>query len=128
MLRGGGGVGWDGSGGGGRHRGRPAHEDLWTYLVERFVPASNLTALAAALARANFASRRVVHLGSRRFPATRAAFARSNHRRAGRRDRHDAFGLEFERVVEAALISGAWCGPPTQNPFIRFPTMRGDDR
>jgi hypothetical protein len=99
-----------------------------TYLVERSVPASKLTALAEALARANFASRRVVHMGSLSIAGDESclcAFQAPSRRAVA--IANDALGLEFERVVEVALISGAWCGGASKTPFFHTRTMRGDD-
>lgn len=99
-----------------------------TYLVERFVPASRLAALAEALGRADFASRRITHVGSLSLPGDESclcAFQAPTPRAVA--IANDAFGLEFERVVEAVLISGTWCGLPPTSSLFHPMTMRGED-
>ncbi len=90
-----------------------------TYLVERFVPASKLATLAEALARADFASRRVGHLGSLSLPGDETclcAFQAPTPRAVT--TANDTFGLEFERIVEAFLIGGTWCGASPRTAFF----------
>jgi hypothetical protein len=94
-----------------------------TYLVERFVPPPNLTALAEALARADFASRRVALLGSLSVPGDESCLCvfRAPTPRAVA-IANEEFGLEFERVVEVVLMSGTRCGSPATTSFFHATT------